>query len=187
MKYVIGVIGVLLTLAVVFFLIFSKSPDSKQTASPTVQSRTLVDYAAGSSSVSLSTIGKLVGTENHRTIRITVSATERRIEVLSDFETVVLTSQIFPNTQAGYDNFLAGLSGQGFLSSKKTSIADPRSHCPTGQRYMYKLVEMEETISDLWSSSCDKSGTFAGRPSTVRDLFTRQIPEYSDLVNGVRL
>lgn len=187
MKYIFGVIGVLLALAVVFMLIFSKSPDKSQTADTAVQSRTLSEYAATSSSVSFTTIGKLVGTENHRTVRITATPTERLLEVMSDYETTVLSSQSFPNTQAGYENFLAGLSGQGFLKSKKTTIDDPRSYCPTGQRYMYKLVEDDNTISDLWGSSCDKSGSFAGRPSTVRELFTRQIPDYNKLVNNVRL
>lgn len=176
-----------MALVVVFVLIFSKSPDTNQTTDPAVQPRALVDYAATNSSVSFATIGKLVGTESHRTIRVTVTPTERRLEVMSDFDMTVLSSQVFANTQAGYENFLAGLSGQGFLSSKKTTIADPRGHCPTGQRYVYTLLEDTEVVSDLWGSSCDKSGSFAGRSTTIRELFTRQIPDYNELVNDVRL
>ena len=187
MRYIIGVFAALLVLIFVFVLIFTKGNSSQSPTQSAAQVRTLMDYAQQNSSVTLTSVGKVVGVEEQRSIRVVVSSTERRLDILSGFGETVLSTQSFTNTQAASDNFLAALDGQRFLTSKKTTITDPRSHCPSGQRYEYKLAESETTISDLWSVSCDKIGTYGGRTSLVKSLFTRQIPDYNRLVSGVQL
>ena len=132
--------------------------------------------------------GRLVGAEDRRSIRITVSANERRLEVLSGYNGEVINSQSFPNTQTAYKAFLSGLGGQGFMTAKKTDIVDPQSVCTNGLHHYYTLTEGSEKKSDLWSVSCDKSGTFNGRSTkTIRELFQRQIPEYGQQIQGVKL
>lgn len=187
MRYIFGVLGTLLVLVFVFAMIFSKGNSPEQAATPTQQAKTLIDYAQQNSTVTLTTVGRVVGVEEQRSVRVAVTPSERRLEIMSGFGETVLSTQSFGNTQVGYESFLAALGGQGFLSSRKTSITDPRSHCPTGQRYEYKLSEADSVVSDLWSVSCDKAGTFAGRTSVVRTLFNGQIPDYNRLVTDVQL
>lgn len=185
LKYVLGAIGTILLLVLVFVFVINRNDDQNPTNAPKVLK--LVDYAEKDSVVTLQTDGKLVGEEDRRSVRVSVSANERRFEVLSGYNGQVINTQSFPNTQAAYQAFLSGLSGLGFMSSKKTGITDPQSICANGQHYYYALSEGSTKKSDLWSVSCDKSGTFSGSGKTIRDLFQRQIPEYNQLAQGVKL
>ena len=187
MKYVLSAIGTVLLLLFVTILLFNKGSDTKTPADNAPKAAQLVDYAKKNSNVSATVVGRLVGNEQHRAIRIVVSPNERRLEVLSSYDNTIMSSQTFPNDRDAYENFLSALGGQGFLNKKDSEITDQRSVCPTGSRYVYDLSENGKHISNLWGVSCDKSGTFGGRGSTIRELFQRQIPDYQKLVTGVRL
>lgn len=185
MKYIIGVFGAILLLILVFVLLFnSGGNDQTPTATETVQ---LADYASKNSTVTHTTVGSVVGQESQRSIRIVVTPSERRLEILGDFEQTVISSQTFANSAVAYEAFLSAIDGQGFTRSKETAIQDPRTVCPTGQRFVYDLTEDGDAVSNLWSVSCDKSGSFDGRASVVLQLFQDQIPDYDNLVQDVEL
>lgn len=184
-KYVIGAISTVILLVLVFVFVINRGDDQGSTTKPQILK--LVDYAERDSVVTFHTDGRLVGEEERRSVRITVSANERRLEVLSGYNGEVINAQSFPNTQAAYKAFLSGLAGQGFMNAKKTNISDPQTVCVTGKHYYYTVSDGSEKKSDLWSVSCDKAGTFNGRANTVRDLFQRQIPDYGQQVQGVKL
>jgi hypothetical protein len=186
-RYFIGVGIVILLLLLLVVFVFRRDNKPANPAQNTGTVAQLVDYADKNSEVSLTTIGKVVGNEQHRSVRITVSANERRIEILSGYDQQVLSSQTYANNQEAYETFLSALGGQGFTRSKKTSITDPRSVCPTGLHYQYLVTENSEEKSNLWSVSCDKSGSFSGRSGTIRELFQRQIPDYNQQVRGITL
>lgn len=187
MKYILGVLGTILLLFLVVVFVFNRggnSPDQKSNAPKAAQ---LVDYATRDSSVSLTVNGPVVSEDERRSVRITVSPIERRIEILSGYHDTVINSQTYSNTTAAYEAFLSALGGQGFTNSKTTKISDHRSVCPGGRHYIYELTEGNSTVSNLWSISCNREGTFNGRASAVRELFSRQIPDYSQQVAGVKL
>lgn len=185
MRYIIGVFGAILLLLVVVVLIFNRGDSSQPSA--TVQPAQLVDYATRNSNVSFTTVGRVVGEDQQRSIRVVVSPSERRLEIMSGYGQTVLSSQTFANTAVGYQNFLSALGGQGFTRARSTSIKDATTVCPTGQRFEYDLSENGEHVSNLWSVSCDRSGSFGGSAVVVRQLFERQIPDYSKLVTDVDL
>lgn len=185
-KYVIGAVATVLLLVFLFVFVINRGDDQNPATTPQVLK--LVDYADKDSTVVFHTDGRLVGAEDRRSIRITISANERRLEIYSGYSGEVINSQSFPNTQIAYQAFLSGLGGQGFMTAKKTDIVDPQSVCTNGLHHYYTLTEGSEKKSDLWSVSCDKSGTFNGRSTkTIRELFQRQIPEYGQQVQGVKL
>ena len=186
-RYFIGVIAFILLLLLAAIFVLNRNDKPADTSQNTEKTTQLIGYADKNSEVSLTTIGKLVGDDQHRSVRVTVSATERRIEVLSGYDQQVISSQTYENNQAAYETFLSALGGQGFISTKKTSITDSRSVCPTGQHYEYLVTENSEDKSKLWSVSCDKSGNFNGHGSTIRQLFQRQIPDYNQQIRGVTL
>lgn len=185
MKYVLGTLATIVVLVLLVIFVFnrgdSNTPDSKETVTK------LVDYADKGSEVSHTTVGPLVGEDEHREIRITVSRSERRLEIISGYSNSVISTQTFANTSDAYENFLSALGGQGFLTQKDSDVEDQRSVCPSGRRYIYELREGNDSVSSLWSVSCNKSGTFNGRSGSVRELFQRQIPDYSRLVSGVKV
>ena len=187
MKYVLGAIGTVLLLLIITLLLFNRGDDTKTPSENVPRAAQLVDYANKNSSVSSTVVGKLVGDEQRRAIRIIVSPNERRLEILSTYDQTILSSESFPNDRTAYENFLSALGGQGFLNKKETKIIDQRSVCPTGNRFVYDLSENGEHISNLWSVSCNKDGTFNGRGSVIRELFQRQIPDYQKFVHGVSL
>lgn len=177
----------MLLLVVAVFVLSRGDNDSTDPSQSPAKTAQLVDYADKNSEVSLTTIGRLVGNDEHRQIRITLSASERRIEVFSGYDQQLLSSQTYTNNSEAYETFLSALGGQGFIKAKETDISDSRSVCPTGRHYEYLLTENGEEKSNLWSVSCDRSGTFNGRGGTVRELFQRQIPDYTQQVSGVVL
>lgn len=185
MRYVVSVIAIIAVLFVVIMLLV-RGGDSNTSTQNSVKATKLIDYADKNSTVSVTTIGKMVGEEERRAIRVVVTPNERRLEVLTGYEEAVSSTQTFPNTREAYSNFLSALSNLGFLTSRKNT-ADQRGVCPTGNRYIYDLSQDGSHVSNLWQVSCDKAGTFAGTGATIRQLFQMQIPEYNDLIQDVKL
>ena len=184
MRYIIAALGGILIIFLIISLLFhgnNKQVEGNKTVAQ------LVDYANKNSSVSLTTYGELVGNQERRAIRVTVTPNERRLEVLSGYDESVLSTQTYENTQSAYANFLSALGALGFDKSRKSTISDPRGVCPTGNRYVYDLSEGGKDKSNLWSNSCDNTGTFAGKGATTRTLFKFQIPDYNKQVQSVRL
>lgn len=184
MRYVIGVLGIILVIFLVIALVFGRgsSPNTQQAAVTK-----LVDYADKNSNVSLTTIGKLVGDESRREVRVTVTPNERRLEILSGYDESVMSLQSYPNTQEAYSNFLSALGNYGFTKKRSTSITDPRGLCPTGQRYVYDLSQDGNHISNLWNTSCNDGSNFAGRGPIIREIFKAQIPDYDKQTQSVKL
>lgn len=186
MKYVLGTLATIFALVLLVIFVFNRG-DSNTPADNKETVTKLVDYAKKNSEVTHTTIGPLVGEDQHREIRITVTAAERRLDVISGYSGTVISTQTFPNTTAAYEAFLSALGGQGFIAKKDSDVADQRSVCPSGRRYNYVLREGSSTVSELWSNNCNTTGTFNGRSGTVRELFQRQIPEYNKLVTGTQV
>lgn len=185
MRYIIGVLGVILVIFLVVALVFGRGGNTTTQSNKTIAQ--LVDYADKNSSVSLTTIGRMVGDEQRREIRVTVTPNERRLEILSGYNESVMSLQSYPNTQEAYSNFLSALGNNGFNKKRETTITDPRGLCPTGQRYVYDLSQDGNHISNLWNSSCNDGSNFAGRGQTIRTLFKQQIPDYDKQISSVKL
>lgn len=181
----IGVLGVIAV--ILLFFVFVIGPKSDKPKNNTQEPLKLSSIADKNSSVSMTTYGNLVGDDTRRAIKLTITPRERRLEVLDGYEKTIGSVQVFDNNQEAYINFLQGLEVAGFTNTRKSSISDPRGLCPTGNRFSYIATIDGEDKQDLWSVSCDSSGTFAGRASTVQQLFRSQFTNYDSLVQDVRL
>jgi len=187
MKYALGVLGVIIV-AVLAILLITRKPGEPQTPVNAPRKVDLTQENTDGTSLVYTTYGTLVGQDQRRGIRITVSQDERRIEMLTGYESTVSTSQIFENTPIAYQNFLSAIKRAGFIKSQKTPIIDELGVCPLGQRYSYDFKDYGEEITHLWSTSCAAGqGSFAGSPTLVRTLFQKQIPDYSKVVSGINL
>lgn len=185
MRFIIAAFGTIFLLILLIVFLFNR--DNSPQPAVTQQPAQLVEYATKNSSVSQLTVGPVVGEEEQRSINIVVTPSERRLEILSGFGQTVVSTQSFPNTQVAYEAFLSALGGQDFLRSKETPVKDPRSVCPTGNRFEYMLLNDSQQVSNLWSVSCDRTGTFNGQGPIIRSLFQAQIPDYSTLVGNVNI
>lgn len=146
------------------------------------------ELSKDTSNVSFTTYGRVVGEENRRAIRITVSSNERRVDVLQGYDEDVIKTQTTPNKQSAFDALLIALESAGFDTYDKNNKIDERSQCATGNRYAYQAAYQDGASLRSWSTNCsEKIGSFKGNRSLVQTLFQNQIPDYSKFVSGTRL
>jgi hypothetical protein len=188
MKYVIGVIAVIIVTILAVVLIVNRDggqEDANQTGKRVVS---LYEDAKDGGIVSYTIEGPIVGEDEHRAVRITVNSGTRKIEILKGYNNTVEKSQTFNNTSAGYEEFLKALEIAGFSREQSYNPKDERGVCPLGRRYIYEFEKSGRDNLKTWSTSCsEKQGTFGGVATTIRRLFQNQIPEYSKFVSDTRL
>lgn len=189
-------VRILFIVLVIVFIIFAvvqvfrfatRSAEPASTTTLSQQAETL-DYINSDSKVSVLVDGRIVSNEEHRAVRITVSETQRKIEVLEGYDLKVQKSQTLSNNHQAYEAFMHALHYEGFTSERPTIYEDQEGICPRTTRTVFRLEENGRVIQNLWESSCAGSkGPFDGNKRNVVSLFQKQIPEYSDFVKGVKL
>lgn len=187
----------LLIIAVVFFgaiillisLIGGRGSDNEQTETTTSQSVAKPkELSKDANSVTYTTYGRVVGEETRRAIRVTITNSERRVDVLQGYDENVIKSQTTANKQSAYEAFLIALQSAQFDLYDKNNKTDDRSQCTTGQRYVYEVRYSDNSSIRSWSTACSvKIGSFQGNKGQVQTLFHAQIPDYSKFVSGVNL
>jgi hypothetical protein len=188
MKYVLGVFGIII-LAIVAVVLISTTTSNRSNSVQEGEPRVNVEeFANKTATFSQTSQGKIVGLDDFRAIRVTVSPSERRVQILKGYDNAVEKEQIFTNTQAAYDVFVRALDNAGYSLERNSANEELRGSCPLGRRYLYELQENNNQVLSLWSSSCGRSeGNFGGNSQLVQQIFKNQIPLYSTFVRGVRL
>lgn len=189
MRYILGVFGVIVLLLLIVILIVRGGSNTPTTTGETREKQVvLTDYLDKPATFILNTRGEINADEEHRSIRISVSAAERTVEIMEGYNGTVTTRQTFSNNSNAYQVFLKALDSAGFSREKESSIPDPSGICPLGKLYDYILRDGSQEVMSTWNTSCTKkNGSFGGDGSTVRKLFEAQIPNYSDIVKGTEL
>lgn len=184
MRYIIGLLAIIV-LIVFGIVIFTGDGNDEPV---TEQGIVLNEYADTDASVTLVIDGPIIASEEHRTVRITVSRGQRLIEVLKGYDGQVIRSKTFNNTEASYESFLYALGNVGFTKSRKPSQDSYRSVCPDSNRYVYEINENGENKQQLWSADCRRNyGSLAGEEDDIINLFEAQIPGYRELTQDVDL
>lgn len=185
MKYFFGFAAVILVLLVTFVLIWRGWSGNTTPEAPPP----LSDYTYTTAAMRLTTIGPVNPDQEHRAVRITISRSENRLEVLEGYQRSPASSKSYPSNQEAYGTFLRALDLMGYTKGNDNpNLADDRGFCPTGKRFIYEIVDGTNVKQRYWSTSCSKAqGTFNGAASAIQKLFKDQIPEYRDLTRGVKL
>lgn len=188
MKYVLGVFAFIILAIVAIVLLSTTTGNRDPNRQEGERIVNLVDYANTPAAVTLTTQGRIVGQENYREIRVTVSRDQRLVEIISGYNGTVERQQSTPNTPEAFDAFMRALTTTGFTRERDTVQKEVRGTCPTGRRFIYGLRQGNDQLVNLWSTSCDNDqGTFGGNDNLTQRLFQNQIPDYSRFVRGVRL
>jgi hypothetical protein len=188
MKYVIGVVAVIIATILAVVLILGRNDTPEQPGQTGTQAVSLYDKAKDGGTVRYTIEGQLVGEDERRAVRITISSGIRKVEVLRGYNESVVKTQTFSNTSAGFEEFLKALEVAGFSRKRTYEPEDERGVCPLGRRYIYEFEKSGEDPVKTWSTSCsEKQGTFGGGAVTVRKLFQNQIPDYTKFVKDVEL
>jgi len=179
---------ILFTIIIFGFVWFFRKIGGKTSTPTTTPKIVLNEIANTPKEVKFVTQGRIVGNETYREIRITVNRSSRVLEIVEGYENTITSRTVFPNNEDAYKTFLSALADAGFTSSRVyRSTQMPQGTCPTGKRYWYQILDGVSFYQSLWSNSCNNSGTFNGKKSTVSWLFQNQIPDYNKLTQGVRL
>lgn len=185
-KYLIAFAAVFILMIIGIILIFSGGGGGPEEE----KLKPLPDYSNTFAEVSLTIDGRVVGEDAKRSIRITVGQYQRRLDIITGYNGNIQETHTFTNSEQAYDIFLRAINGAGFLLERELTpaAADERGKCALGQRYIYELNDSGEELSYLWTSSCgSKTGTLAGRNSTLQQLFKLQITDYSKLTSKTKL
>lgn len=181
-----GILAIIVVIvaAIVLTVTRDSTPRSQQ-GSSTVN---ITDYIDKPSTVEYTIEGDLNAEEDHRAIRISINRNMRTVEVLSGYNKTVIKTQSYPNTQAAYDEFMYGLKNAGFTRQQEAEFSNDNGVCPLGTRYIYKLRDDNGEVLRLWSTSCRrKDGSMGGNTDLIRRLFQKQIPNYGEVIKGVKI
>src|ERR1700694_4011901 len=138
------------------------------------------------STVSWTEQGRLLGEDQRRSVRVTVSATQRQVELLDGYNQTLEKSITQPNNKTAYSTFLIALENLRFGQDRIVKQGDERGDCPLGLRYIYEIHQGSDQKLHTWSDSCNAAnGTFAGDSYTTRQIFKAQITDYNQFVAGV--
>lgn len=186
MKYILSVLG-MIVFGIIAVILFARSADNGQNTQVGKQAVKVSDHINNQSKVEYTKYGSLVADEQRRTLRITVTENERTIEILKGYNEMVETRKTYPNNQDSYNVFMRSLDVAGFTREKKSKISDPVGACPSGYRFEYKLKQLNEDVSSLWNNSCQTmEGTLANSGAAIRTIFEKQIPDFKDVLRGVK-
>ena len=188
MRYGLAIL-VVAFLAIITTALIIGSSDSGTTSAARVTKVT--DYEnKDTASVSWTQQGRLVGEDQRRAIRVTITRNKRTVEVLAGYPERVEKSLEYPNSVEAFAAFTRSLDSAGFGRERRVVQPDERGVCPTGNRFIYRLTDSSQEIMRTWSTSCSNAeGPFGGgkTPGLIAGLFKAQITDYSKFVTGVRL
>lgn len=195
---IIGItfVAILMLVAIVLliqagrFIIGGSDSTNQESVDETVAvTRTIADYIEGDAIATFTNGGEITGTEDYNQIEIEVTPSKRELRIISGYDDVVTTRKQFDNTEEAYAAFMNALAFEGILAQKEATYNDVAGVCPTGERFIYEL-NIDGIDDDLysWASSCSRRhGSFDGDRRGVEKLFQKQIPEYRDLTDGIKL
>lgn len=189
MRYGIGILFILFLLIVGTVLLIGGG-NSDSSAVKASRLTKIADYTKDGTTVSLTTQGRVVGDDQRRAIRVSVSSSKRTVEILDGYEERVSRSQEFANSPAAFEAFARSLDNAGFGKERTVKQVDERGVCPLGKKYIYRLTDRSKEVMRTWSDSCLKTdGTFGGGATAplIQQLFKAQITDYGKFTSGVQL
>ncbi len=183
-RYFIGFVATIGLIILLIVLLFHGGGKPKVVITP----KTLDSYATTDATVSMTIDGPINANQDHQQIRILVNNQDATFQHIQGYQGNVVNQQNFANNVDAYTNFLFALLRTGFTQGNNSKLlADERGRCPLGDRYIFELTEGGKTLQRYWATSCGGTQTYGGNLSTTITLFQNQIPNYSNLSQGITL
>lgn len=138
----------------------------------------------------MSVRGPLVADENFRSYTITISPDSRNMTTASGYGREEVDSEQLRNTSQAYTQFVHALSRANLMEGTPLSedANDTRGVCATGYLYEFEVMQGDNTVQKLWTTTCAGSrGSLRANLTQVTRLFQVQIPQYAELVRAVGL
>ena len=144
----------------------------------------LLEKSNSQTSIKMVVRGPITAQENHYSISAQISASSRNLTVLQGYSGQVVVNQNFANSSDAFNDMMAVLNREGFMSSQSTNLTTA-GICADGQVLNFQIFDGSRKVGDLWSDSCGDSGTFAGSSSVISTILG-QIPNSSDTIANAK-
>lgn len=145
--------------------------------------------------VRMSARGPINASENHYSIVMTISISQRRITTYRGYDGSVIRNEKLGNDSMAFNDFLAALNRAGMMKENPTDEPS-QGICATGQLIFFEVFEYvtdeegnvtEKLATKLWTTTCDKiNGNFAGLLINVVDLFKAQMPNSQTIIDEAK-
>lgn len=146
-------------------------PDAGQTA--------LISTSADRS-VRMTIRGPIVADEDFRSYQNQITPNTRVLTLSKGYLNQQFDNITLGNTIPSYEQFVYALNRAGMMSGSQLTgdDNDVRGICATGRLYEFEVLKAEKTVKMLWTTTCSSaSGSETADASTLRQLFTDQIPD----------
>ncbi len=141
-------------------------------------------------SVRMTVRGPIVADEEFHSYTITVSPSTRIMTTYVGYMGQQLKTQQLENNTQAYEQFVFALDRANLMEG--TPLAgeanDTRGICATGHVYEFDVLQGDNSVQKLWTSTCQGSkGSLIASVQQVSRLFRVQIPTFSELIRGLNL
>lgn len=137
-------------------------------------------------SVVLTVRGPIVGNEDFRSYKISITPTSREIVIYQGYQNQPIDKIALDNNSKDYEQFVFALDkanlvkGVEFTGDKN----DTRGICSTGKIYDFQVLVGDKVAKQLWTSTCSGSkGSLSASANQLINLFIAQIPGSQKLIS----
>jgi len=129
--------------------------------------------------------GAIVADETFRSYQIQITPNERRLTTYKGYQNQPINNISLGNNLPAYEQFVYALNRINFMKSNELTgdKNDLRGVCATGFLYEFQILKANESLKQLWTSSCSASrGSLNIKLDPLTKLFIAQIPEAKSLI-----
>lgn len=134
--------------------------------------------------------GPIVAEEDFRTYQITVSNDNRTMVAYQGYLETPLQTVDLDNNNPAYEEFVYALDRANMMTAEafKGESDDIRGICSNGRLYQFDTLNGGTVVKRLWTTSCKNvRGSLKTNVTVLRNLFNRQIPGSSELIQNANL
>ena len=184
---VVSVIAIAALVSLARAVFFSGTP---QTAEQVDVSRDALLATDADRRVTMTVRGPIVADEAFQSYRITVTPSARSLVTYNGYLDRVVDEVRLANNTAAYEQFVFALDraelarGEAFTGDRN----DVRGICATGRVVEFAIINKDEIVKQLWTSTCRGStGSLDASVDQLTNLFVSQIPGGRTTINKINL
>ncbi len=186
LRYILGLGLLIILLFVVIFLIMNSGGKKNKV---TETERQLTSYSTNPNvTIRETIIGPITAVQTHNQAQISVTNEQTIMDVFVGYDGNLINSKTYPMTTSSFSEFLSALDRAGFTRGNTTkALEDDQGYCPTGQRYIFEVIDTGKTVQRFWTTSCGSPKSYKGNTALTLTLFQAQVPDYDDLTANLNL
>lgn len=186
---VVMIIAIVALVSLARAIFFSGDQSSETTQQIDVSREALLNTSEGHR-VQMTIRGPIVADETFNSYRITVTPSSRSLVTYTGYLGGQIDEIRLGNNIPAYEEFVHALDkanlpvGTQFPEDKD----DTRGICATGRIYEYEIINGDDVVKRLWTSTCKGSpGSLQASAEQLTNLFTVQIPNAREALNKIRI